>query len=275
MSAITAATALLIPLTNAAGTLSPFIPAAGTLPPLTLSPAILPPSTLPPGTLTPAILSLPCLDRLPLNLAALGAHDPNPLLACLGNGVLAWGLAACGLAQLSKLAIELVLHRRWRPAVLIETGGMPSSHAALISGTAAGVGWQLGYADPLFALAAVVAFIVLYDASGVRHHAGLIAKRVNGLPPEIWPSQAIARQLEPSQASSEPTPTAQPASTAQPAPTAQPASPARKPLKESLGHTRLEVLVGSLIGPGIVLPGLALLGSPLELAHRWGLLPIG
>ena len=260
MSAITAATAVLIPL----------IPAAGTL-----SPAILPPSTLPPGTLTPAILSLTCLDRLPLNLAIVGAHDPNPLLACLGNGVLAWGLAACGLAQLSKLAIELVLHRRWRPAVLIETGGMPSSHAALISCTAAGVGWQLGYADPLFALAAVVAFIVLYDASGVRHHAGLIAKRVNGLPAEIWPSQANARQLEPSQARSEPTPTAKPTPTAEPVPTAQPASPARKPLKESLGHTRLEVLVGSLIGPGIVLPGLALLGSPLELAHRWGLLPFG
>jgi acid phosphatase family membrane protein YuiD len=236
---------------------------------ITAATAILPPSTLPPGTLTPAILSLPCLDRLPLNLAALGAHDPNPLLACLGNGVLAWGLAACGLAQLSKLAIELVLHRRWRPAVLIETGGMPSSHAALISGTAAGVGWQLGYADPLFALAAVVAFIVLYDASGVRHHAGLIAKRVNGLPAEIWASQPNARQLEPSQASSEPT------ATAEPTPTAQPASPAIKPLKESLGHTRLEVLVGSLIGPAIVLPGLALLGSPLELAHRWGLLPIG
>jgi acid phosphatase family membrane protein YuiD len=165
------------------------------------------------------------------------------------------------------LAIELALHRRWRPAVLIETGGMPSSHAALISGTAAGVGWQLGFANPLFALAAVVAFIVLYDASGVRHHAGLIAKRVNGLPTEIWPSQPNARQLEPSQARSLPT--------SEPGPIAEPASPAMKPLKESLGHTRLEVLVGSLIGPGIVLPGLALLGSPLDLAHRWGLLPIG
>ena len=274
MSAITAATAVLIPLIDAAGTLPPLIPAAGTL-----SPAILPPLTLPPGTLTPAILSLPCLclDRLPLNLATLAAHDPNPLLACLENGVLAWGLAACGLAQLSKLAIELVLHRRWRPAVLIETGGMPSSHAALISGTAAGVGWQLGYADPLFALAAVVAFIVLYDASGVRHHAGLTAKRVNGLPAEIWPSQANARQLEPSQASSLPTLKAAPSSepAARSEPTAEPASPAIKPLKESLGHTRLEVLVGSLIGPAIVLPGLALLGSPLELAHLWGLLPIG
>jgi acid phosphatase family membrane protein YuiD len=150
---------------------------------------------------------------------------------------------------------------------------MPSSHAALISGTAAGVGWQLGYADPLFALAAVVAFIVLYDASGVRHHAGLIAKRVNGLPAEIWPSQPNARQLEPSQARS--LPTSEPRPTAEPGPVAEPASPAIKPLKESLGHTRLEVLVGSLIGPGIVLPGLALLGSPLDLAHRWGLLQIG
>jgi hypothetical protein len=229
--------------------------------------AILIPLSPSSGTLTTAILTLQCLDLYPLNLATLAAHDANPLMACLENGVLAWGLAACGLAQLSKLAIELALHRRWRPAVLIETGGMPSSHAALISGTAAGVGWQLGFANPLFALAAVVAFIVLYDASGVRHHAGLIAKRVNGLPAEIWPSQPNARQLEPSQARSLPT--------SEPGPIAEPASPAMKPLKESLGHTRLEVLVGSLIGPGIVLPGLALLGSPLDLAHRWGLLPIG
>ena len=35
----------------------------------------------------------------------------------LDNSSLAWGLIACGIAQLSKLAIELVVHRRWRPAV--------------------------------------------------------------------------------------------------------------------------------------------------------------
>ena len=46
-------------------------------------------------------------------------------LQILDNGVLSWGLAACGLAQLSKLVIELIVFRRWRPAVLIETGGMP------------------------------------------------------------------------------------------------------------------------------------------------------
>ena len=52
------------------------------------------------------------------------------------NSSLTWGLVACGAAQLSKLVLELILHRRWRPAVLVETGGMPSSHSALVTGTA-------------------------------------------------------------------------------------------------------------------------------------------
>ena len=58
----------------------------------------------------------------------------------LDNAVLAWGLAACGLAQFSKLLFELIFKQRWRPSVLIETGGMPSSHSALVTGTAAGIG---------------------------------------------------------------------------------------------------------------------------------------
>ena len=152
----------------------------------------------------------------------------NALEAFFSNGVLAWGLAACGIAQLSKLMIELVVHRRWNPKVLVETGGMPSSHSALLTGTAAGLGWQLGFDDPLFALAAIVCFVVLYDASGVRRAAGLTAARVN------------------SQAQDE----------------------SQKPLKEHLGHTRLEVLVGSVIGPLIALPGLVLLGSPVQLVQN-------
>jgi len=72
-------------------------------------------------------------------------------------------------------------------------------------------------------------FVVLYDASGVRRAAGLTAARVN--------SQAQDESL--------------------------------KPLKENLGHTRLEVLVGSVIGPLIALPGLVLLGSPVDLVQRF------
>ena len=174
--------------------------------------------------------------------------DPNLLQAFFSNGVLAWGLAACGLAQVSKLVIELVVHRRWRPAVLVETGGMPSSHSALLTGTTAGIGWQLGFDNPLFALAATMCFVVLYDASGVRRAAGITAARVNGLPDGLWDAKGEGAAV-------------------------------LKPLKENLGHTRLEVFVGSVIGPAVALPGLVLVGSPLELAHHLGLLlgqlPIG
>jgi acid phosphatase family membrane protein YuiD len=48
------------------------------------------------------------------------------------------------------------------------------------------------------------------------------------------------------------------------------ADPAPKPLKENLGHTRLEVLIGALMGPLVALPGLVLLGSPLHLAQGLG-----
>ena len=151
------------------------------------------------------------------------------------NSSLAWGLVACGVAQLSKLLLELILHRRWRPAVLLETGGMPSSHSALVTGTAACIGWTLGFDHPLFALAAMVAFVVMYDASGIRRAAGFTAERVNSLPDELW------------------------------------TEPLAKPLKESLGHSRLQVLVGSLIGPLVALPGLEFVGSPLHVALAFGL----
>jgi len=153
----------------------------------------------------------------------------NPVLVgVFDNGVLWWGLAACGVAQLSKLVIELVVHRRWNPRVLVETGGMPSSHSALLTGTTAALGWVQGFEGPLFALAAVLCFVVLYDASGVRRAAGLTAARVNEMGPDA------------------------------------------KPLKENLGHTRLEVLIGALIGPLVALPGLVLAGSPLHLAQGLG-----
>ena len=152
------------------------------------------------------------------------------------NAVLAWGLAACGIAQLSKLIFELIFNQRWRPSVLIETGGMPSSHSALVTGTAAGLGLQIGFNDPIFALASTMAFIVMYDASGIRRSAGLTAAKVNQI------SKSNSNEL-----ASEST------------------------LKESLGHTKIEVLVGSLVGPTVALPGILFIGSPLHLLQMIGL----
>ena len=157
----------------------------------------------------------------------------------LDNAVLAWGLVACGLAQLSKLLFELIFKQRWRPSVLIETGGMPSSHSALVTGTAAGVGLQLGFDDPIFALASTIAFIVMYDASGIRRSAGLTAAKVNQI-----------SKANPKESYSETT------------------------LKESLGHTKIEVLIGSLLGPTVALPGIFFIGSPLHLLQIMGLVSV-
>ncbi len=157
----------------------------------------------------------------------------------LDNAVLAWGLAACGLAQFSKLLFELIFKQRWRPSVLIETGGMPSSHSALVTGTAAGVGLQFGFNDPVFALASTIAFIVMYDASGIRRSAGLTAAKVN----QISKDNSNELSLE-------------------------------NTLKESLGHTKIEVLVGSLLGPIVALPGIFFVGSPLHILKMIGLVSL-
>ena len=157
----------------------------------------------------------------------------------LDNAVLAWGLAACGLAQLSKLLFELIFKQRWRPSVLIETGGMPSSHSALVTGTTAGLGLQLGFDDPVFALASTIAFIVMYDASGIRRSAGLIAAKVNLL------TKDNSNELSSESA-----------------------------LKESLGHTKIEVLVGSFLGPLVALPGIFFIGSPLHILQMIGLVSV-
>ena len=159
------------------------------------------------------------------------------LVNILDNAVLAWGLAACGLAQFSKLLFELIFKQRWRPSVLIETGGMPSSHSALVTGTAAGVGLQLGFNDPIFALASTIAFIVMYDASGIRRSAGLTAAKVNQISTKINSNESSSETV----------------------------------LKESLGHTKTEVLVGSLLGPTVALPGILFIGSPLHLLQMIGL----
>ncbi len=157
----------------------------------------------------------------------------------LDNAVLAWGLAACGLAQFSKLLFELIFKQRWRPSVLIETGGMPSSHSALVTGTAAGIGLQLGFNDPVFALASTIAFIVMYDASGIRRSAGLTAEKVNQILKDN--SNELSSETI---------------------------------LKESLGHTKIEVLIGSILGPIVALPGIFFVGSPLHILQMIGLVSL-
>tara|TARA_Y100001970_G_C14259029_1_gene877968 strand:+ start:10979 stop:11461 length:483 start_codon:yes stop_codon:yes gene_type:complete len=154
------------------------------------------------------------------------------MLQLLNNDVLLWGLLSCGIAQFLKIFVDLFKNRQLRFSILFETGGMPSSHSSLVTATAAGIGWKLGFDDPLFTLSVAIAFIVMYDASGIRRSAGIQAKQINFLSENSKNNKNFNR------------------------------------LKEELGHTKLEVLVGSLLGPLIALPGIIYFGSPIQIAYK-------
>ncbi|MCB9462209.1 MAG: divergent PAP2 family protein [Candidatus Eisenbacteria bacterium] len=62
-----------------------------------------------------------------------------------------------------------------------ETGGMPSSHSAGVTALAFSAGLEVGWGSPTFAVAAVFAYIVIYDALGVRRAAGMHAALLNEL----------------------------------------------------------------------------------------------
>lgn len=121
-------------------------------------------------------------------------------------------------AQLMKFIIVNIRERRLNFIVLLQAGGMPSSHSATVCALAAALGFQYGFDGPEFALAAILAFVVMYDAAGVRRAAGEQAKRINMLTQDL-------DDLEDNM---------------------------QAQLKELLGHTPLEVLGGALLG--IIIP---------------------
>lgn len=132
----------------------------------------------------------------------------------LANHVLWTALLACGLAQAIKLSLTLIRSKRIEYKVLVQTGGMPSSHAALVTALAVGVGLQEGWDSLLFAATVVFALIVMYDAAGIRQAAGKQARVLNRVIKQVFEEQDFD---EPH-------------------------------LKELLGHTPLQVLMGSLLG---------------------------
>ena len=146
----------------------------------------------------------------------------------LKNQLLFWSLVSCLTAQLLKIIFNLFSEGELRFGIVFQTGGMPSSHSALISALSAGIGWELGFDNPAFALSVGISLIVMYDASGIRRSAGMQAIEINKISKELDKNKEIF-------------------------------------LKESLGHTKLEVVIGSFIGPLITLPGIVYLGSPYEI----------
>ena len=97
------------------------------------------------------------------------------------NHVLIGPLIAWGLAQVLKIPIHYLRtgERDW--SLLLRAGGMPSSHSALVSGVAHGIGLTQGFDSPLFALAAAFAMVVIYDSTGIRRQAGRHATIINSI----------------------------------------------------------------------------------------------
>ncbi|MBU5434860.1 divergent PAP2 family protein [Pseudoflavonifractor sp. MSJ-37] len=142
-----------------------------------------------------------------------------------GNLILDLSILAWAVAQILKVLIVLVTKHRWDWKHILSSGGMPSSHSACVCACAASVGMTEGFGSVIFAVAAVVAVVVMYDASNVRRAAGEQAKILNYIM-EHW------KEMRPEFFGKE--------------------------LKELLGHTPFQVLMGGLLGIAIGLGGAVL-----------------
>lgn len=104
-----------------------------------------------------------------------------PLLraALSWNFVLATAICASLLAQLIKVLLNLFIFHRFIAERMWGAGGMPSSHSATVCAMVVATGRYCGVNSPIFAIAAVLSIIVMYDAMGVRYETGEQAKVLN------------------------------------------------------------------------------------------------
>lgn len=145
------------------------------------------------------------------------AHQIGMNNSLFDNRVLIASFLAWGIAQLSKTLYELIRQRRLVISRLVSSGGMPSSHSALVTGLATATGRLQGVNSPAFAIAVVLASIVMYDAAGVRRAVSIQARILNQMLDELFEGSPMAE----------------------------------KRLRELIGHTPIQVFVGGLLGIGV------------------------
>ena len=116
--------------------------------------------------------------------------------------------------QLWKVISPLIFRRKLDLRLLWATGGMPSSHSALVTALAISVGINAGFDSPLFAISTVLAMVVMHDAAGIRQAAGKQAAKINLIVDELLKGHPLNEEH----------------------------------LRELLGHTPLQVVVGAFVG---------------------------
>lgn len=130
------------------------------------------------------------------------------------NRVLIASFLAWAIAQTGKALYELIRQRKLLLSRLVSSGGMPSSHSALVTGLATAAGRIDGIGSSTFAISVVLAGIVMYDAAGVRRAVSIQARILNQMIDEMFQGHPIAE----------------------------------KRLRELIGHTPIQVFVGGLLG---------------------------
>ena len=133
-----------------------------------------------------------------------------------GNKILDVVTIAWFLAQFYKVINSLVVDKKVVFKRMWETGGMPSSHSSTVTALATAVGITHEFSSTLFAITAVFAIIVMHDAAGIRRAAGRQAGVLNKITRSL--DQLLENKLH------------------------------QENLRELLGHTRIEVLVGAILG---------------------------
>lgn len=101
------------------------------------------------------------------------------LIALAHNRVIMSAGCSWALAQIIKTIIYGIVNKEFRPERLVGSGGMPSCHSASVCGLAVSILITEGIGSPLFAIAAILAIIVMYDARGVRLETGKQAEALN------------------------------------------------------------------------------------------------
>lgn len=143
------------------------------------------------------------VDIMGAQLAALGVNRE------LWAAVSGWFFA-----QFIKILITLRKEGKFNLGHLVASGGMPSSHSALVTGLATAAARVNGLNSSIFALAAVFAGVVMYDAAGVRLAVSRQARILNMMLDDVFHERGLREER----------------------------------LRELIGHTPIQVFAGAFIG---------------------------
>ncbi|ONK71145.1 uncharacterized protein A4U43_C04F5170 [Asparagus officinalis] len=147
--------------------------------------------------------------------ATTSSSSSSGSFAILQNYPLISAFVAFAIAQLIKFFTTWYKEKRWDAKQLIGSGGMPSSHSATVTALAVAIGFHEGFSGSIFATAMIFACVVMYDAFGVRLHAGRQAEVLNQIVYELPAEHPLADT---------------------------------RPLRELLGHTPTQVVAGAILG---------------------------